>query len=126
MFKQALIALSLAASLTMTNGAQAKQEANWDEAPTSDLQNFALTFTDPVDVARSSIKIFSPLGRAIATEPLQTDASGSELIAPIVNPLPPGAYKVIWHVVSKEGLAAEGTTSVTVPESGTTNASLAP
>jgi methionine-rich copper-binding protein CopC len=61
-----------------------------------------------VDADKSKARVFTSLGREIATNALHTNGDGTELIAPIGSPRSPGIYKVFWQAVSHQGRAACG------------------
>lgn len=126
MLKIVPLAVALFGSLMFIEPAQASPESTYDQQTVSSLQNFALTFTGLIDLSRSEVHVTGPAGEAIEVQPLHTDASGSELVAPVKAPLPPGIYKVRWHVVSQEGMVADGTTPVTVSEKSLSDVGLTP
>lgn len=72
-------------------------------ASPSDLR---LTFSESVEARFSGVDITGADGRKIATG--RPGGQGAEMVVPLANPLPPGTYKVNWHVVSVDGHKTAG------------------
>jgi methionine-rich copper-binding protein CopC len=70
-----------------------------------------LTFTEPVELAFSTVNILDGNGTEV---PLQGDLTLKEgdnrtAIIRLVGPLPPGAYQIEWSIVAADGHKATGT-----------------
>jgi methionine-rich copper-binding protein CopC len=69
-----------------------------------------LTFTEPVEGAFSGATVSNASGQRVDTG---ARASGTTLQISL-KPLPPGAYKVNWHVLSVDTHKTQGSFSFTV------------
>lgn len=67
-----------------------------------------ITFTEPIEPAFSAIELADAGGRPVGTAPAAVDpANPAQLVLPLPS-LPPGRYKVSWHVVSVDTHRTEG------------------
>ncbi|MDI7864221.1 copper resistance protein CopC [Rhizobiaceae bacterium n13] len=119
MLKAILTACALVTWLAFATSAEARLETTIDNTPAPILRSVVLSFTAPVDAERSKIRVFDAFGREIATDGLQTNDEGTELVAPISSPLVPGSYKVFWESISRAGRDVSGISELTVPFEGT-------
>src|SRR5688572_15937714 len=103
MLKAILTACALVTWLAFASGAEARLEATIDNARAPILRSVVLSFTAPVDAEKSKIRVIDAFGREIATDGLETNDEGTELVAPISSPLVPGSYKVFWQSISRAG-----------------------
>ena len=65
-------------------------------------------FTEPIELARSSIKVFDATGKRIDRKALHADAKNKALLEVSLPPLTPGTYKVVWRVISVDSHATNG------------------
>ncbi len=65
-------------------------------------------FTEPIELARSSIKVFDATGKRIDRKDLHVDAKSKALLEASLPPLTPGTYKVVWRVISVDSHATNG------------------
>ena len=65
-------------------------------------------FTEPIELARSSIKVFDATGKRIDGKDLHADAKNKALLEVSLPPLTPGTYKVVWRVISVDSHATNG------------------
>jgi hypothetical protein len=73
-----------------------------------------LWFTEQLEPSFSSVEVTDPSGKRVdAGDAKVVPGDGTELEATL-KPLPPGTYKVIWHVVSADTHRTEGTFTFTV------------
>ncbi|MGB6177045.1 MAG: copper resistance CopC family protein [Methylocella sp.] len=74
-----------------------------------------LYFTIGVIAASSSVLVMSPTGAMVAASKPANDPFDQQIvIVRLKRALPPGTYKVSWHVVSIHGLPSSGTFQFTV------------
>lgn len=74
-----------------------------------------LYFSMGVIAASSSVLVMSPTGAMVAASKPANDPSGQQIvIVRLKRALPPGIYKVSWHVVSVDGDPSSGTFQFTV------------
>jgi hypothetical protein len=79
------------------------------------VRDLRLYFAIGVLAASSSVQVISSTGPAIAASRLVNDPSGQQIvIVRLKRALPPGTYKVSWHVVSIHGVPTSGTFEFTV------------
>lgn len=71
----------------------------------------ALTFSEKLEPVFSGIAVTDASGRSV--EAGAVVIGGNAMIAPL-RPLPPGHYRVVWHVVSVDAHRTEGAYSFTV------------
>ncbi|SDR29628.1 hypothetical protein SAMN05519103_01807 [Rhizobiales bacterium GAS113] len=68
-----------------------------------------LSFTEGVEPRFSGVQLQAADGRAVGTGAASVDpADKATLIVPIKSTLPPGSYKVVWHVVSVDTHRTQG------------------
>ncbi|KRB55058.1 hypothetical protein ASE04_04860 [Rhizobium sp. Root708] len=114
MFRNTVIATSIAVALFLATQAQASLEPNGRlSGPAEPFQNLTLSFTSTVDVERTQVRIFGPNGE-VAVGKAQRSREG-ELVIPIAAALEPGIYTVRFTAYSTEGQSLQGTSTVTVP-----------
>ena len=65
-------------------------------------------FTEPIELARSSIKVFDATGKRIDKKDLHADAKNKALLEISLPPLAPGTFKVVWRVISVDSHATNG------------------
>ncbi|EGE56684.1 UNVERIFIED_ORG: hypothetical protein GGI63_005482 [Rhizobium esperanzae] len=71
--------------------------------------NVELTFTGPVDLARSTAVLMDAQGTALPTgKPFLSGPEGSIFKIPLDPAMAPGLYTVDWRVLSVDGRSAEG------------------
>ncbi|MDM9627573.1 copper resistance protein CopC [Rhizobium sp. S152] len=95
------------------------QRADLIEVPE---QNFTVTFTQSVDPAESSARIFGPSGEVPIMSP-RSGESPDELVVPVRQWLEPGVYIIWFNVGSPDGRFFSGTTTVSIPSSVPTGSS---
>ncbi|MBX5155976.1 MULTISPECIES: copper resistance protein CopC [unclassified Rhizobium] len=71
--------------------------------------NLALTFTGPVNLARSTAILFDAEGLALPTgKPFLSGPEGSIFKVPLDPAMAPGLYTIDWRVLSMDGRSAQG------------------
>jgi methionine-rich copper-binding protein CopC len=65
-------------------------------------------FTEPIEPARCSIKVFDVTGKQIDKKDMHADAKNKALLHVSLPSLMPGTYKVVWQVVSADTHATKG------------------
>jgi methionine-rich copper-binding protein CopC len=65
-------------------------------------------FTEPVELAVSSIKVFDANGKQIDRRDVHADPKNKALLRVSLPVLAPGTYKVIWQAVSTDTHATNG------------------
>ncbi|MDO3432005.1 copper resistance protein CopC [Rhizobium sp. CBN3] len=71
--------------------------------------NVELTFSGPVDLARSTAILLDAKGRALPLgKPFLSGPEGSIFKVPLDPAMAPGLYTLDWHVLSMDGRSAEG------------------
>lgn len=76
-------------------------------------QALSLTFTEPVEPLFSSVQVTDAGGSVVSQGKPSTGKDGRTLTVTL-KPLPPGAYKVEWHVTSVDTHKTEGHFSFSV------------
>jgi methionine-rich copper-binding protein CopC len=74
-------------------------------------RRLALTFSETLEPAFSGVAVTDGSGRSVAAGAVVI--SGKAIVAPL-RPLPPGRYRVTWHVVSVDTHRTEGAYSFMV------------
>jgi len=67
-----------------------------------------LSFTQELEPAFSTVVVEDEKGTRVDKGDVRVDANDATLLRVSLNPLPPGAYKVIWRVVSVDTHPTEG------------------
>ena len=65
-----------------------------------------LQFSEGIEGRFSGLNVVAPNGKPIATGRAQVQ--GTAMVVPITAPLPPGMYRVNWHVLSVDGHKVQG------------------
>jgi methionine-rich copper-binding protein CopC len=74
-----------------------------------------LTFSEGVEPRLSGIEVTDETGRRVRTGPANTAAGNpAVLVVRLSAPLPPGTYRVTWHVVSVDTHRTQGSFSFQV------------
>ena len=73
-----------------------------------------LIFSQEVEPAFSSVVVTDPQGGRVDTGTIRTDPNDATHLLAGVKTLPPGIYKVVWHVTSVETHTTEGYYQFTV------------
>ena len=74
----------------------------------------SLWFTEAVEPAFSSIVVNDAKGAAVQDGKAQGDAGNAAVLKVKLKALPPGAYKVMWKVLSVDTHRSQGTFTFTV------------
>lgn len=80
-----------------------------ERAPAS----LSLFFTEPVEAAFSGATVHNAAGQRVDAGRAVARGNKTELQVPL-KPLPPGTYKVEWHVLSVDTHKSQGSFSFTV------------
>jgi methionine-rich copper-binding protein CopC len=83
-------------------------------ASTAAPSRLNLSFTEPVELALSGIDLANVNGRAVKLGALTFASNDHKVLSAALPPLPPGAYRVRWHVVSTDTHRTEGEFRFTV------------
>jgi copper resistance protein C len=74
----------------------------------------SIWYTEEVEPAFSRIEVTNSAGKRVDEGGTHIDAANHELLHVAVKKLPPGTYKVTWHVVSVDTHHTQGDFSFTV------------
>ncbi len=74
----------------------------------------SIWFTEQVEPAFSRIEVTDAAGNRVDNGGTRIDTVNHELLHVAVKPLPPGTYKVTWHVVSVDTHHTQGDFTFTV------------
>ncbi len=77
-------------------------------------KQIAITFSESVEPAFSSIEVTDAAGNRDDTGKPQVAADDRQVLIVALQPLGPGAYKVVWHAVSVDTHKTQGSYSFTV------------
>lgn len=69
----------------------------------------SLWFTQELEPAFSSVTVVDQGGQRVDAGNAAVDARDATILRASLKPLPPGTYKVMWHVVSVDTHTTEGT-----------------
>jgi methionine-rich copper-binding protein CopC len=84
-------------------------------AVTTSPQQIRITFNENVIPQMSGVEVKDQTGKVIPTGKAATDPANKKLlVVPVNEQLPPGDYKVEWHVVSDDTHRVEGSYSFSV------------
>jgi len=67
-----------------------------------------LSFTQNLEPAFSSVEVLDEKGAKVDKGDVHVDPNDGSLLRVSLNPLLPGTYKVVWHVVSVDTHSTEG------------------
>ena len=70
------------------------------------LPEVRLQFSEGIEGRFSGLSVVASNGKPIATGRAQVQ--GAAMVVPITAPLPPGMYRVNWHVLSVDGHKVQG------------------
>jgi methionine-rich copper-binding protein CopC len=73
-----------------------------------------LQFSEPLEANFSSIKLSDAQGKEITGEKPQVDRADPKTLSLSLPPLPSGAYRVRWSIVTRDGHKAKGEYGYTV------------
>ncbi|MBY4592853.1 MULTISPECIES: copper resistance CopC family protein [Rhizobium] len=110
---KSIVSFCLFASLLFTGGeaSAALEQASLPPQQEERLvpANLELTFSGPVDLARSTAVLLNAQGTALPTgKPFLSGPEGSIFKVPLDPTMAPGDYTVDWRVLSMDGRSAEG------------------
>jgi len=110
---KSIVSFCLFASLLFTAGeaSAALEQASLPPQQEERLvpANLELTFSGPVDLARSTAVLLNAQGTALPTgKPFLSGPEGSIFKVPLDPAMAPGDYTVDWRVLSMDGRSAEG------------------
>jgi methionine-rich copper-binding protein CopC len=71
-------------------------------------------FTQKIEPAFSKVEVDDAAGKPVDQDDAQVDAKDQTLLHVSLKALPPGTYKVVWHVVSVDTHATNGDFTFTV------------
>ena len=74
----------------------------------------SLWFSQELEPAFSTVSVVDQAGHRVDGGDARLDAKDATLLRVPLKPLPPGRYKVIWHVVSVDTHTTEGSFTFTV------------
>jgi methionine-rich copper-binding protein CopC len=115
-----LLRLTLAGAMVSSLTAAAEAHAFLDHAApavgstTPSPSALTLWFTEEVEPAFSDVTVTNAAGDRVDAGKIAIDPHDPEELHLPLNHLPPGVYKVQWHVVSVDTHRTEGTFSFTV------------
>jgi methionine-rich copper-binding protein CopC len=97
-----------------------------DTAVTAAPKEIRLTFTAKPELALSDIKVSSAAGKAVEMGKVAATRDSLTLAAPVVGPMPDGAYVVNWRTAGKDGHVIRGRFGFTVAPASEVSASSRP
>jgi hypothetical protein len=74
----------------------------------------SMKFSEELEPAFSTVAVIDLSGKRVDAGDAKVDSSDLSQLQTTLKPLPPGTYKVIWHVVSGDTHRTEGDFSFTV------------
>jgi hypothetical protein len=74
----------------------------------------SIWYTEKVEPAFSRIEVTDSAGKRVDDGGTHIDAANHELLHVALRPVPPGTYKVTWHVVSVDTHHTQGDFTFTV------------
>lgn len=77
-------------------------------------QQIELSFSETLEPAFSTIKVFDEKGDHVEQGKPELDSGNAEVLRITLKPLIPGAYKVVWRVVSVDAHRLIGTFTFSV------------
>ncbi|MBZ6570526.1 CopC domain-containing protein YobA [Klebsiella sp. JL973] len=78
-------------------------------------QALTLSFSEGIETQFSGVTLTGPQQKAIPLgKPVRSDNNKAQLTVPVEQALTPGAYTVVWHVVSVDGHKTKGQYTFTV------------
>ena len=106
----ALVVASLSASAAFAHADLQSAEPAAGSAATTSPKEIRLTFSEALIPRFSGVELKDQAGKLIATGKVAVDpANRNVLVVPISEQLPPGNYKVEWHVASEDTHREKGT-----------------
>jgi hypothetical protein len=106
-----MAAMALAAALPRGAYAHAKLEASSPKAGAiikPAPKEVRLQFNEPLELAFSKIQLVDAKGVAIGPLKQVRDKSNPKAMAAVLPPLPPGAYRVQWTTLTRDGHKVKG------------------
>lgn len=79
-------------------------------------KTITLAFTEPVELTLSGFDITDPNGHAVTLGKIDVVSGDHKTLGATAPRLPPGAYRVRWHVVSVDTHRTEGEFGFTVKQ----------
>ena len=111
----ALVVASLSAGAAFAHADLQSAEPAAGSTATTSPKEIRLTFSEAVIPRFSGVELKDQTGKLIATGKATIDpANRNVLVVPISEQLPPGNYKVEWHVASEDTHREKGTYSFSV------------
>jgi methionine-rich copper-binding protein CopC len=101
---------ALAHAHAMLDGANPRVGSTVGSAPRA----VSLTFTEKLEPAFSTIRVENASGARVDQGKPQLERGSRNVLRVGLKPLPPGAYKVIWKVLSVDTHTTEGSFSFQV------------
>ncbi len=77
-------------------------------------KEISIWFTEEIEPAFSRIEVTDSAGNRVDQGATRIDTANHELLHVAVKPLPAGAYKVTWHVVSVDTHHTQGDFTFTI------------
>lgn len=73
-------------------------------------QTLRLWFTQRTELAVTAVKLVAPSGTAVPTGALaRADSATAPIVVPVQGAMSPGAYRVEWRTMAKDGHVQKGT-----------------
>ena len=111
----ALVVASLSAGAAFAHADLQSAEPAAGSAATTSPKEIRLTFSEALIPRFSGVELKDQTGKLIATGKAAIDpANRNVLVVPISEPLPPGNYKLEWHVASEDTHREKGTYAFSV------------
>jgi methionine-rich copper-binding protein CopC len=96
-----------------------RAQPNADAAIRAAPAEVRLWFTEPLESRLSEIQVLDAARRRVDRADPRLDADDAKVLSVALGALPPGAYRVVWKAVSRDGHVTHGDYGFTVVADGT-------
>jgi methionine-rich copper-binding protein CopC len=100
-----VLTATVASGHAVLQRAEPRVESRLKRAP----DEVRLYFTERLEAAYSSVRVLDDRGVRVDRRDSRVDRANPALLRATLSPLPPGAYTVLWRVLSIDGDVTEGT-----------------
>ena len=104
----ALVACALTATVATGHAVLQRAEPRVESTLKRAPDEVRLYFTERLEPAYSSVRVLNDQGVRVDRRDGRVDRSNPALLRATLPPLPPGAYKVLWRVLSIDADVTEG------------------
>jgi copper resistance protein C len=104
----ALVTCALTASLAAGHAVLQRSEPRGESKLKRPPDEVKLYFSERLEPAYSSVRVLDDRGQQVDRRDSRVDRADRALLRATLAPLPSGAYKVLWRVLSIDGDVTEG------------------